>query len=91
MTSFDRAKRLTEDHFNATIRSGEHGEIDLYESDDGYVALIKQPEPADPTALPDVVGGSCIVIDKQTAQVDIRPLLDPETGVDHYRRSKTDG
>jgi hypothetical protein len=88
MNSFERARRLAEDHFNAAPHSGERCEIGLYEFGHGYVAWIKQPEPADPTSLPDIVGGSCIVIDKQTAQIHVRPLLGPEIVADHYRRSK---
>jgi len=42
------------------------------------VVWAKEPEPDDPSVLPEVVGGGCVIIDRVTGEIEIRPLLAPD-------------
>ncbi|GAA1014795.1 hypothetical protein Aple_046450 [Acrocarpospora pleiomorpha] len=72
----ESARALAEDYFNG----GRPHPLDIgvYTFDAGYVAWPREPTPGDPTVLPDTVGGACIVIDRHTGEVSVRPLLPPE-------------
>lgn len=77
--NLDQARALAEEYFNG-VRA-ESLELGLHSFNEGYVAWSKE---ADATGLPEVVGGACIVIDKVTGEVAIRPLLNPETVAEQW-------
>ncbi|MEU1386974.1 MULTISPECIES: hypothetical protein [unclassified Nonomuraea] len=77
--NMDQARALAEEYVNGTRPPDEPLSVGLYGFHDGYVAWIRELDPDDPTTLPDTVGGACMVIDKASGEVVVRPLLDPET------------
>lgn len=79
--NLDQARALAEEYFNGVRQ--ESLEIGIYGFNEGYVAWAKEPS-GDGTGLPETVGGACIVIDKVTGEVAIRPLLNPETVADQW-------
>ncbi|MDH2430026.1 hypothetical protein [Sphaerisporangium sp. TRM90804] len=76
--SAEQARALAEEYFNGPLPPGEATEVGLYAFEDGYVAWARTPEPHDPGVLPTTVGGACVVIDRHTGELLIRPLLTPE-------------
>ncbi|WP_245966424.1 hypothetical protein [Sphaerisporangium album] len=82
--SAERARALAEEYFNGPLAAEEATEVGLYAFEGGYVAWPKVPEPEDPSVLPDVAGGGCIVIDKVTGELSIRPLLTPEAVAEQW-------
>ncbi|MEU8247594.1 hypothetical protein [Nonomuraea sp. NPDC048916] len=75
----DQARALAEEYFNGARPLTDPVPVGIYGFDEGYVAWVREPDPDDPTILPSTVGSGCIVIDKLTGEMVIRPLLDPET------------
>ncbi|MEV0582308.1 hypothetical protein [Nonomuraea sp. NPDC050310] len=67
----DQARAVAEEYFNGVRR--ERLGIGVHAFPGGYVAWARQEE------APGTVGGGCIVIDGQTGEVAVRPLLDPES------------
>ncbi|MEV7006040.1 hypothetical protein [Streptosporangium sp. NPDC051022] len=82
--NLDQARAVAEEYFNGVRNPGSAAEIRIYAFREGYVAWEKEPEPDDPNVLPDTVGGGCVVIDKITGEMAIRPLLNPETVADQW-------
>ncbi|WP_308250119.1 hypothetical protein [Sphaerisporangium fuscum] len=80
-----QARLVAEEYFNGPLPAAEAVEVGLYPFEEGYVAWAKAPEPDDPGALPSLIGGGCVVIDRLTGEVSIRPLLNPEAVADHWR------
>ncbi|MBB4914613.1 hypothetical protein [Streptosporangium saharense] len=80
--NLEQARAVAEEYFNGVRGLGAAIEIRIYDFAEGYVAWAKEPEPDDPGVLPDTVGGGCLVIDKTTGEIAIRPLLNPETVAD---------
>lgn len=80
--NLDQARALAEEYFNGVRQASV--EIGIYGFNEGYVAWAKEPEPGDPTGMPELVGGACIVIDRTTGEVAIRPLLSPETVAEQW-------
>ncbi|GAA2780340.1 hypothetical protein [Nonomuraea dietziae] len=80
--NLDQARAVAEEYFNGATR--EPVELGLYAFGDGYVVWTRTPEPEDPAALPETVGGGCVVIDGSTGEVVIRPLLNPETVAEQW-------
>lgn len=72
----ETARALAEEWFNGG--RGHAFDVAIYAFDDGFVAWVRDDEPADPTVLPSTVGGGCIVIDRRTGELAVRPLLGPE-------------
>ncbi|GIH27034.1 hypothetical protein Aph01nite_53440 [Acrocarpospora phusangensis] len=72
----ESARALAEEYFNG----GRPNPVDvaLYVFDAGFVAWTRDSTPEDPTVLPTTVGGGCIIIDRHTGDVCVRPLLSPE-------------
>ncbi|NUR82719.1 MAG: hypothetical protein HOY71_01375 [Nonomuraea sp.] len=75
--NLDQARALAEEYFNG-VRDVPVP-VGLHAFGGGYVAWIREPEPDDPGMLPATVGAGCVVIDRYTGEVAIRPLLDPVT------------
>lgn len=86
--SAEQARVLAEEYFNGPLPAEEATEVGLYAFEDGYVAWAKPPEPEDPSTLPATVGGGCVVIDRVTGEVSIRPLLNPEAVADQWPRHR---
>ncbi|MEU8270352.1 hypothetical protein AB0B89_24740 [Sphaerisporangium sp. NPDC049002] len=82
--SAEQARLLAEEYFNGPLPAEEATEVGLYVFEEGYVAWAKTPEPEDPGTLPATVGGGCVVIDRFTGELSIRPLLNPETVADQW-------
>lgn len=82
--NLEQARAVAEEYFNGVRGLGAAIEIRIYDFAEGYVAWAKEPEPDDPGVLPDTVGGGCLVIDKTTGEIAIRPLLNPETVADQH-------
>ncbi|MET9342877.1 MULTISPECIES: hypothetical protein [unclassified Nonomuraea] len=80
--NLDQARAVAEEYFNGG--RSEPLELGLYAFGEGYVVWVKASEPDDPSVLPETVGGGCIVIDRRTGEVAIRPLLDPETVAEQW-------
>jgi hypothetical protein len=74
----DQARALAEEYFNGARDFDEATEVGLWGFEDGYVGWACEPEPHDPSVLPEVVGGGCVIIDKATGELEIRPLLAPD-------------
>ncbi|MFI9553378.1 hypothetical protein [Nonomuraea endophytica] len=82
--NLDQARAVAEEYFNGVRPADEAVSVGLHAFREGYVAWVREPEPADPAQLPESVGGGCIVIDGATGEVAIRPLLDPETVAEQW-------
>lgn len=78
MINSDQARALAEEYINGARPFDEAREVGLWGFDEGYVVWAKEPEPDDPSVLPDVVGGGCVIIDRVTGEIEIRPLLAPD-------------
>ncbi|MFI6480039.1 hypothetical protein ACIBH1_19040 [Nonomuraea sp. NPDC050663] len=76
----EQARALAEEYFNG-VRD-EALPVGLHAFDGGYVAWTR--DDGDPGALPETIGAGCIVIDRTTGEVSIRPLLEPETVAEHW-------
>lgn len=61
--------------------------IGIEEFDAGYL-VWKIPPPQEPSRPPETVGGSYLVVDKETGETSTWPLLDPALIMDQYRRVK---
>ncbi|GAA0429538.1 hypothetical protein Acor_40370 [Acrocarpospora corrugata] len=72
----ESARALAEEYFNGGRPQAV--EVSIHAFDAGYIAWPHDPTSEDPTSLPATVGGACIVIDRQTGEISIRPLLTPE-------------
>lgn len=77
--NLDQARAVVEEYFNGVRPADAALEVGLHAFNEGYVAWTREPEPDDPATLPETAGGACVVIDKATGEVVIRPLLDPES------------
>ncbi|GAA3428704.1 PepSY domain-containing protein [Streptosporangium sandarakinum] len=82
--NLDQARAIAEEYFNGVRRPGSTVEIRLHGFGGGYVAWAVEPEPDDPGVLPDTVGGGCVVIDKYTGELALRPLLHPEAVAEQW-------
>ncbi|MFF4411005.1 hypothetical protein ACFYY8_00675 [Streptosporangium sp. NPDC001559] len=82
--NLEQARAVAEEYFNGVRGLDAAVEIRIYDFAEGYVAWAKEPEPDDPGVPPDTVGGGCLVIDKATGEITIRPLLNPETIADQH-------
>ncbi|MCG5220543.1 PepSY domain-containing protein [Streptosporangium sp. KLBMP 9127] len=82
--NLEQARAIAEEYFNGVRPLDDAHEVSVYSFKDGYVAWAKEDEPDDPSVLPTVVGGGCVVIDAATGEIMIRPLLSPETVADQW-------
>jgi hypothetical protein len=82
--SAEQARVLAEEYFNGPLPAEEATEVSLYAFEEGYVAWATAPEPEDPSTLPATVGGGCVVIDRATGELSIRPLLNPEAVAEQW-------
>ncbi|MFF5209788.1 hypothetical protein [Streptosporangium sp. NPDC000396] len=82
--NLDQARAVAEEYFNGVRSPGSAAEIRIYTFSEGYVAWPKEPEADDPSVLPDTVGAGCVVIDKTTGELAIRPLLNPEAVAEQW-------
>ncbi|WP_327086942.1 hypothetical protein OIE66_32125 [Nonomuraea sp. NBC_01738] len=82
--NLDQARAVAEEYFNGVRPAEEAVAVGIHGFAHGFVAWAREPEPGDPSVLPQVAGGGCIVIDGGTGEVAIRPLLDPETVAAHW-------
>ncbi|MBG0828396.1 hypothetical protein HS041_11525 [Planomonospora sp. ID67723] len=82
--NLEQARAVAEEYINGVRPLDDALEIGIYAFKEGYVAWPKEPEPDDPAVLPDTVGAGCIVIDKATGEIAIRPLLNPETVAEQW-------
>ncbi|MFC4589295.1 hypothetical protein [Sphaerisporangium corydalis] len=80
----EQARVLAEEYFNGPLPAAEATEVGLYAFEEGYVAWARGPEPREPSTLPATVGGGCVVIDKATGELSIRPLLNPQNVADQW-------
>lgn len=62
--------------------------IGIEEFDAGYLTWKLSPPREDLTRPPDTVGGSYLVVDKDTGEISTWPLLDPDLIMDQFRRVK---
>ncbi|MFD0891571.1 hypothetical protein ACFQ08_44075 [Streptosporangium algeriense] len=83
--NLEQARAVAEEYFNDVRGLGAAVEIRIHDFAEGYVAWAKEPEPDDPGVLPDTIGGGCLVIDKATGEIAIRPLLSPEAIADRWQ------
>lgn len=77
MITEERAWEIAQEGYGASSRD----EVILRECDAAYVAYPKVEKPADPTVPPSAVGGTCLVIDKESGEATDVPLRDPEGAV----------
>ncbi|GGK86321.1 hypothetical protein Sme01_39710 [Sphaerisporangium melleum] len=82
--SAEQARLLAEEYFNGPLPPDQATEVGLYAFDEGYVAWARPAAPAEPGTLPATVGGGCVVIDRATGEISIRPLLTPETVAEQW-------
>ncbi|MFC4534355.1 hypothetical protein [Sphaerisporangium dianthi] len=82
--SAEQARVLAEEYFNGPLPAERATEVGLYAFDEGYVAWARPPEPEDPSTLPETVGGGCVVVDRITGEISIRPLLTPEAVAEQW-------
>ncbi|GII91328.1 hypothetical protein [Sinosporangium siamense] len=82
--NLDQARALAEEYFNGVRSPDDALDLGIYSFKEGYVVWARDPEPDDPSVLPDTVGGGCVVIDRATGEVVIRPLLDPGTVAEQW-------
>ncbi|GGS60075.1 hypothetical protein GCM10010156_18320 [Planobispora rosea] len=82
--NLEQARAVAEEYFNGVRPLDSALEVGIYAFKEGYVAWSRDFEPDDPAALPDTVGAACIVIDKASGEVAVRPLLNPETVADQW-------
>ncbi|MFI6500973.1 hypothetical protein [Nonomuraea typhae] len=82
--NLDQARAVAEEYFNGVRPAEDAVPVGIHAFHGGYVAWVKEAEPADPAELPEVAGGGCIVLDRATGEVVIRPLLDPETVAEQW-------
>ncbi|SDG55684.1 hypothetical protein SAMN05421505_105150 [Sinosporangium album] len=75
--NLDQARAVAEEYFNGVRPPHDPLEVSIYNFREGYVVWARTSEPEEPAALPDTAGGGCLVIDKATGEIAIRPLLDP--------------
>ncbi|MEV0617986.1 hypothetical protein AB0I81_32005 [Nonomuraea sp. NPDC050404] len=80
--NLDQARALAEEYFNGVRTPQEALPVGVFGFEGGYVAWIRDLEPDDPVRLPETVGGGCVVIDRATGEVVVKPLLDPESVAD---------
>jgi hypothetical protein len=72
----------------ARRRGAASSEIEIEEFDLGYVAWRREPPPADPTLLPSTVGGTLLVIDKETGEITSWPDISSTGVIEMYRSHK---
>ncbi|MDL4817859.1 hypothetical protein [Actinomadura opuntiae] len=63
-------------------------EVGLHEFDLGFVVWPVEPPPADWSRPPDTIGGSVVVLDRQSGEVSFWPRLSARHVADLYRRSR---
>ncbi|GAA3115789.1 hypothetical protein GCM10010466_03590 [Planomonospora alba] len=82
--NLDQARAVAEEYFNGVRPLDAALEVRVHAFTEGYVAWARQPGEEDPTAPPETVGAGCIVIDRATGEIFIRPLLGPETVAEQW-------
>ncbi|MFC4057489.1 hypothetical protein ACFOWE_04245 [Planomonospora corallina] len=82
--NLDQARTVAEEYFNGVRPLGAALEVRIHAFKEGYVAWARQPGEEDPATLPGTVGSGCIVIDRTTGEIFIRPLLNPETVAEQW-------
>ncbi|GGL35649.1 hypothetical protein [Planomonospora parontospora] len=82
--NLDQARAVAEEYFNGVRPLDAALEVRVHAFKEGYVAWTREPGEDDPAALPETVGAGCIVIDRATGEVFIRPLLNPETVAEQW-------
>jgi hypothetical protein len=79
----EEARELAAPHWGAVS-----GEMEIEEFDLGYVAWRREPPPEDPTIPPSTVGGTLLVIDKETGEMTTWPNRSSMKVIEQYRRFK---
>ncbi|GLX01277.1 hypothetical protein [Microtetraspora sp. NBRC 16547] len=76
-----RARELAEGYF-----AGRSAKVEIFTFGRIYVAWVRSGDPTDPRTLPETVGGGCLVIDKESGEIAVRPLLAPQAVADQFPR-----
>ncbi|MFF4774889.1 hypothetical protein [Microtetraspora fusca] len=76
-----KARELAEAYF-----AGRYGKVEIFTIGRVYVAWARGADADDPRSLPETVGGGCLVIDKDTGGIAVRPLLAPQAVADQFPR-----
>lgn len=74
--------------FNSSPNANGQVQVGVFEFDLGFVVWPVQPGPADWSKPPSMIGGSVIVIDRQTGQPSYWPNLAGPQVAELYRQSK---
>jgi hypothetical protein len=80
----ERARTL----FNSSPTAGGQVHIGVYEFDLGFVVWPVEPPPTDWSKPPDMIGGSVLVIDRQTGNPTMWPRLAATHVAELYRKSR---
>lgn len=81
----ERSRQL----FNSSPTVGGPIEVGVYEFDLGFVVWPVDPDPTDWAKPPAIIGGSVLVIDRETGQPSVWPRLDGPHVAELYRNAKT--
>lgn len=84
MITKQEALEKADDWLNAGAPAERRHEVGIYEFEHGYVVWAVEPEPDDPTAIPDTVGSSRRVIDKQTGELTTWPSIPVQIIAEQY-------
>lgn len=91
MISKEEALRKADRWVNGGVPAGERREVGIYEFDGGYVVWPVEPEPEDPTQIPETVGGSRGVVDKETGELTTWPSLSARMIAEEYSAQRHHG
>ncbi|MQY06415.1 hypothetical protein [Actinomadura macrotermitis] len=72
---------------NAPSARGRRFDVGVHEFDLGFVVWPVEPPPADWSRPPSTIGGSVLVIDRQTGRSSVWPRLAAPQVAELYRRS----
>lgn len=73
----------------AALRRGAlSSEMEIEEFDLGYIARRRKPPRPDPTLIPSDVGGTVLVIDKETGEITSWPTVGSMKVIELYRKAK---
>lgn len=91
MITREFALERTHAMFNASPTANGPVEAGVYEFDLGFVLWPVEPPPADWSRPPDTIGGSVIVLDRNSGQASFWPRLSGPHVAALYRRSLQPG
>jgi hypothetical protein len=79
----------TREMFNTSPRARGYIKVGIYEFDLGFVVWPVEPEPADWSRPPPTIGGSVLVIDRETGEPSIWPRLSGPHVARLYRQARS--